>query len=777
MVDVDKLSDAELRTKLLEFGFPVMPITGTTRKVMAKKLKLLLENKNKTNNDGRRSLGRYSSEEESDTEIKATKSQKNRRVTMAAPPMQPPASSSRIRKSTRTAEQPLSEEESEVVSPRRETRNVSTTVTTTTRTKKIIKNAQDEYDTGSESESDIVVNNFKDKANDVEKKASPVKSYSSYTSTTTSGKYSPPKLLDNSYKSGSSYVSPSRVTSFSTGNSLASEYAADRLSQIRQRYSYGSPSYDKPLYSSTLTSENVENEETPFLSNFTRRLTSLTGKKAENDYKNDIIKESDSNGASYPRSILTSYRSARGREPANYDYRTQSSILKNNMISFAVLAVAALFFIFLALMYLGIKSDTNLVTQGYTVPYCVKTDANSKPGVNCVSEFDVTNAIHLLNVLRPELNKRAVANTCFDQKIKAHMTEAEIITFCKSNFGIQDEKQIKNDLKNLQILTFANPDWGLRVVQTENNNGIVTLEDAAKSMEQVVFNHANKVTSFVIFEPSLPWRCSLYNTFSFLTKSVLFIGLIFTILYSANVAYNWYKFYDKKQKDEIGFMVERIIDILQSNAGGGGDDGNENFVVINHVRDMILSVADRKKKANTWAKAVKFINENESRVRTEVQVVQGEPFEVWRWIGSANLSLSGSSPKNKSWQGQAFETQLGSVNSLPCSPTPCLKIRGMVEDGDRNTLMIRDAVLSKCGPQCRILHCAVETNSNCVYLKCADPSDAAIAYRNLHGWWYAGQLVTVKYLRLERYMQRFPDSPVSGPPFMKAISSTANWTN
>lgn len=54
MVDVDKFSDAELRTKLLEYGFPVMPITGTTRKVMAKKLKMLMENKNKINSDGGR---------------------------------------------------------------------------------------------------------------------------------------------------------------------------------------------------------------------------------------------------------------------------------------------------------------------------------------------------------------------------------------------------------------------------------------------------------------------------------------------------------------------------------------------------------------------------------------------------------------------------------------------------------------------------------------------------------------------------------------------------
>lgn len=94
-----------------------------------------------------------------------------------------------------------------------------------------------------------------------------------------------------------------------------------------------------------------------------------------------------------------------------------------------------------------------------------------------------------------------------------------------------------------------------------------------------------------------------------------------------------------------------------------------------------------------------------------------------------------SRSKSKTWQGQAFETEVGSVNSLPCSPTPCLKIRGMIEEGDTNTLAIKKAVASKCAQQCRILHCGVDTKLNCVYLKCADTSDAAIAYRNLHGWW------------------------------------------
>lgn len=39
-------------------------------------------------------------------------------------------------------------------------------------------------------------------------------------------------------------------------------------------------------------------------------------------------------------------------------------------------------------------------------------------------------------------------------------------------------------------------------------------------------------------------------------------------------------------------MVERIIDILQMKAS----EEKDNYVVINHVRDMILPVADRKRK-------------------------------------------------------------------------------------------------------------------------------------------------------------------------------------
>lgn len=53
----------------------------------------------------------------------------------------------------------------------------------------------------------------------------------------------------------------------------------------------------------------MEKEETPFLSNFTKRLSTLSNPESDNDrYKNDVIKEHDTNGSSlYARTHLSRF--------------------------------------------------------------------------------------------------------------------------------------------------------------------------------------------------------------------------------------------------------------------------------------------------------------------------------------------------------------------------------------------------------------------------------------------------------------------------------------
>lgn len=76
-----------------------------------------------------------------------------------------------------------------------------------------------------------------------------------------------------------------------------------------------------------------------------------------------------------PKQFFNSFRANRGREPT-YDYKTrQGSGGKNNLVSYAVLVVAATFFVILGVVYLGMVSDTSVITSGKkggSNPYATK---------------------------------------------------------------------------------------------------------------------------------------------------------------------------------------------------------------------------------------------------------------------------------------------------------------------------------------------------------------------------------------------------------------------
>ena len=46
-------------------------------------------------------------------------------------------------------------------------------------------------------------------------------------------------------------------------------------------------------------------------------------------------------------------------------------------------------------------------------------------------------ALHLLHVLKPELNRRALKNRCEDASAKPYMTEQDVVGFVANNFAIK----------------------------------------------------------------------------------------------------------------------------------------------------------------------------------------------------------------------------------------------------------------------------------------------------------------------------------------------------
>ncbi|CAH4036369.1 unnamed protein product [Pieris brassicae] len=720
---VDSMSDAELRTKLAEHGFPVMPITASTRKLLVKKLKMVLDNKAPRNSvdskvKNRRSLARYSSDEEADMDTSSIQEKRNRRATTGGAMLPPSTSKTRrtpVKKISSVKRDSDGSESEEEKSPVRTHEEVETV--TTRRVTRTYANDQEDFETGSDSDVDA------------DKKTSPFRSSSrssDYISSTLPAQEtspSPPKT--------SIFSRPSLSTNYS---SLS---PSDHLNSIRSRLGLTSTLGDRPSQYSSSTStyqpssstyqpsassyrpsvtpfqpttstyqsnlSSVDEVESPYLSNFTRRLSAL---KAD------------------PPKTPTSF--------VDRDATNGSTILPRSVI-----------------------------------PICQLNIPGNRPGVNCVPKEQVTYAKNLLKVIHPELTARAAAYKCGKAGVMPYMTEREILDIARARAEAVDDSQCRKDLDNLQVLLVHNPRWGINIVQLKNLYTKDVEYFTLLSTDVVVQQRNKGLVALTLSDPSTPVSCLFVNTLYSAGSTFLIIGVIAVAMLGAQKCYKLYINYQKRKSEEIYSMVEQIIDLISQETENSG----EPYISVDHVRDTLISPQNREKMSSIWDAAVQFIQKNESRVRMEVQSVDGEDGRVWRWVASHN-----SPKRSASWQGQAFETQEGSVNNLTVSPTPCLKIRSMFEKNDTNQnlcTVIQDVILEKCD-RCNILHIDIDRASCCVYVKCATSDDAGVVYKSLHGWWYEGRLITVKYLRLERYMQRFPNSPSSGP-YLKPSRQRKTW--
>lgn len=768
---VDSMSDAELRTKLAEHGFPILPITASTRNLLVKKLKLVLDNKSKQRNtldskvENRRSLARYSSGEESDLDNSTVKEKRGRRQTTGGAMLPPAASKARRTPSKKGSPAKLDDKgsETEEEKPPVRTHEEVETVTTRRVTRTYAGNDQEDYETGSDSDVDA------DK-----KTTSPFRSHSrssdhiSSTFPTAEVGTTPPKT---SLFSRPSVASPTSYSSSYSSNLPSS----DHLNSIRARLGLTSTLSDRPSlgtytsnYATTTyqpSTSTIDEVESPYLSNFTRRLTSLKPELS----KPASFLDRDVNNGSTPTVPRRSYVSGVSRSDVSYKRANEKTFLKNNLVSCALVAIVALFFFCLFLMYIVKKNDITSVVddQNSLIPICQLNIPGNRPGINCVPKEQVSYAKNLLTLIHPELTARIAAYKCGKPGVLPYLTEREILDIANARVNAVDISQYRTDLNNLQVLLVNNPRWGFYVVQLKN---LYTKDDEysiLSSTELIVQQRSKGSVAITLTDPSTPLSCLFVNTIYSAGSTIVIVALITLFALGLQRAYKYYTNYRKQKSDEIYSLVEQIVDLIATET----EDSGEPYISVDHVRDTLISPQNREKVAPTWDAAVKFIQKNESRVRMEVQSVDGEDCRVWRWVVA-----HGSPKRGAAWQGQAFETQEGSVNNLTVSPTPCLKIRCMFDKNDTNPNLrasIQDVILEKC-EGCNILHVEIERSSCCVYVKCATQADAGIVYRALHGWWYEGHLITVKYLRLERYMQRFPDSPSVGP-YLKPTRQRRAW--
>ncbi|KAM9264194.1 inner nuclear membrane protein Man1 isoform 2-T2 [Cariama cristata] len=307
----------------------------------------------------------------------------------------------------------------------------------------------------------------------------------------------------------------------------------------------------------------------------------------------------------------------------------------------------------------------------------------------------------------------------------------------------------------LQWILNSGEDVGIKCLSNDPNEMDVTNVTDVKYLEST--------------SPKMSFRCRFRRAFVNVTHrlSILLLGVAMVWGVLHYMKYRWAK--EEEETRQMYDMVVKIIDVLRSHSEACSENKDlQPYMPVLHVRDSLIPPQDRRKMRKVWNRAVDFLAANESRVRTETRRIGGAELLVWKWMQPSAACDKILVIPSKVWQGQAFH--LDRRNSPPNSLTPCLKIRNMfdpvMEIGDHWHLAIQEAILEKCSDNDGIVHIAVDKNSRegCVYVKCLSPEYAGKAFKALHGSWFDGKLVTVKYLRLDRYHHRFPQALTCNTP-------------
>ncbi|XP_059361075.1 inner nuclear membrane protein Man1-like [Carassius carassius] len=423
-------------------------------------------------------------------------------------------------------------------------------------------------------------------------------------------------------------------------------------------------------------------------------------------------------------------------------------------LSMFLLTAACLFFVLLGLMYLRMRGSST--SEGDAVimhhPFGPEFDQS----------YDIKDRDLILNLLlslHEHLSSVAGEHDCGD--LKNPLNRSVSFSDASSYLKLQNEAYENLIETSLEWIMKTKDFVGIRLIGAE----------PAQPIEDV-----SEISRLESIHPRMSFFCRLRRAFFTVIYKVLFIlagiGLVLGLVYY--MKYRWRK--EEEETRQMYDMVERIIDVMRSHNETCQENKDlQRYLPIPHVRDSLVQPQERKKMKKVWDRAVTFLSANESRIRTETQRIGGADFIVWRWLQPSMSPDKMSSMPSKVWQGQAFP--LDRRNSPPNSLTPCLKIRNMfdpvMEVGENWHLAIQEAILEKCSDNDGIVHIAVDKNSRegCVYVKCLSAEHSGKAFKALHGSWFDGKLVTVKYLRLDRYHQRFPQALGCNTPLKPSNSS------
>ena len=412
---------------------------------------------------------------------------------------------------------------------------------------------------------------------------------------------------------------------------------------------------------------------------------------------------------------------------------------------------------------------------------------------DCVPAWLAEKSLDTFETLLKLLQEQSVQVKCSlnETEIRADMSIAELVQKLEEGHSQGTQEPWVDILSALVTVLAKNPHLGILVSKDETSGS----------------------TSLLYVDPPIDWSCWLSTRWTVMANIAfwtLYLGALAGFI--SLISYLGFRFYKHRaemklrEQQDIFELVEQVLSLLvkhHHHLSMAADSSVRASLPINHIRDQLIAPPDRKRKRHLWDKVVGYIHHSESRVREDVQLVYGEEHKVWQWIPEVNWNAvshpgphpyvaplhvmppatptsspmrggsamaspltvnSPSTPASGSrWQGSAFNSLNRHVAAPLYAPSSCLKVRHLF---DRNMMgkkdwvkYVSEEILQRCHPA-GVCHIAVDKESpeGCVYIKAINVAEAAKVFKTLHGQWYRGNLVTAKYLRDERYYEKFKEA-------------------
>jgi len=469
------------------------------------------------------------------------------------------------------------------------------------------------------------------------------------------------------------------------------------------------------------------------------------------------------------------------------------------LISSLIVGCAALFFAYLGYRYFTLSPS---IHHSDRLTLCTGSP-HEKVNIECIPGHQLNRTAELLSTLLSAI-KEDKGKSC-----PADATSPDVLSVqnLEQKFEAEDTAEFENLLQNVIILIKQNPAWGLQPVYEDDQiTSLVSLD--------------NKFDLYCKLMYVVHQLCNLLYQAANYIVSILVITIASWLIFLAVKYYRRRKL--EREQEMFELIERVLLMLQENHADKDETGGGPSYLAINHIRDQLIPPQDRARKVKVWAAVMKYMQKNESRVREEVQHIHGEEFRVWQWLpslpspyntspikiyqgrvhnpfygrshahtstpistaqrpqpgfnsGKIPLSPPKQEAKKKDpwpftptttagspgWQGSAF--QLNRNVSAPAHPpTNCIKARHMFNPKTLTSEghgAIKNDIVYRCS-DAKILHIAVdkESKEGIVYMKAASDQDAGKVFNSIHGQWYKGNLVTAKYLREDRYHQRFPES-------------------